>query len=192
MADKKNTVINGFVFDSEAEAAQAEKEAEGVRYIREKMDMNQPEQVLQIYNKMVQQNLFETAVGFVYLNELREYLRTNPAVRNEDIAPVTVKHPALEADLRKKIRTPAVKNTKKKKETKTTVKDVGYRTKYRVTLFFTVVLAVSVVGMFAVASTIGSPTILNYENKLIDKYAAWEQELEEREAELNERERALP
>ena len=31
----------------------------------------------------------------------------------------------------------------------------------------------------------------NYENKLIDKYAAWEQELDEREAALKEREQTV-
>ena len=31
----------------------------------------------------------------------------------------------------------------------------------------------------------------NYENKLIDKYAEWEQELDEREAALNEREQMV-
>ena len=53
------------------------------------------------------------------------------------------------------------------------------------------ILAVSVIGMFIVASTSDSSTIINYENKLIDKYAAWEQELDEREAALKEREQTV-
>ena len=67
----------------------------------------------------------------------------------------------------------------------------GYRKKYEITLFISVILAVSVIGMFIVASTSDSPTIINYENKLIDKYAAWEQELDEREAALKEREQTV-
>ena len=63
--------------------------------------------------------------------------------------------------------------------------------KNKITLFISVILAVSVIGMFIVASTSDSPTIINYENKLIDKYAAWEQELDEREAALKEREQTV-
>lgn len=63
--------------------------------------------------------------------------------------------------------------------------------KYEITLFVSVILAISIIGMFIIASTSDNPTILNYENKLIDKYAEWEQELDEREAALNEREQMV-
>jgi hypothetical protein len=42
--------------------------------------------------------------------------------------------------------------------------------------------------MFYVNSTINSPTILNYEQEILNKYAAWEQELTEREAAVKEKE----
>jgi hypothetical protein len=42
--------------------------------------------------------------------------------------------------------------------------------------------------MFYVNSTINSPTILDYEEKIIDEYSSWEQQLSEREQQLNERE----
>ena len=45
--------------------------------------------------------------------------------------------------------------------------------------------------MFAITLTSNTPTILNYENKLIDRYEHWEQELNEREQELDEREQKL-
>ena len=67
MAEKNSAVIAGFVFENEAEAEQAAKEAEGVKYIKSKTDMDNPEMVLQIYNKIIRQKLFETAVGFTYL-----------------------------------------------------------------------------------------------------------------------------
>ena len=45
--------------------------------------------------------------------------------------------------------------------------------------------------MFYVSSTINSPTILNYEETITDQYSTWKQELDEREAELKAREKAL-
>ena len=64
MSEKKKVKINGFVFTDEAEAEQAKKEAHGIHYVEERADMHHPETVLEIYNKMVKQELFETAVGF--------------------------------------------------------------------------------------------------------------------------------
>ena len=52
-----------------------------------------------------------------------------------------------------------------------------------------IALAVCVIAMFAIQMSVGSPNILNYENKIIDKYAQWEQQLEEREAAVREREK---
>ena len=94
----------------------------------------------------------------------------------------------LEESLRKKLRISEKNRASEKKALK---KTDGYRKKYEITLFISVILAVSVIGMFIVASTSDSPTIINYENKLIDKYAAWEQELDEREAALKEREQTV-
>lgn len=54
-----------------------------------------------------------------------------------------------------------------------------------------VVLVIIVVAMFAISLTSGSTTILNYENKIIDKYEEWELELQQREEAVKEREEAL-
>ena len=45
--------------------------------------------------------------------------------------------------------------------------------------------------MFAVAATGDHVNIVNYENKLIEKYENWEAQLKEREALLKERENAF-
>jgi hypothetical protein len=58
----------------------------------------------------------------------------------------------------------------------------------RVLLVLCITLLLCVIGMFYVNSTINSPTILNYEEKILDKYSAWEQELTQREAAVKEKE----
>ena len=45
--------------------------------------------------------------------------------------------------------------------------------------------------MFVITLTGNNPTILNYEQKLQNKYAGWEQELTERENAVREKEREL-
>lgn len=190
MSDNKNSqsIINGFIFENPQEAAQAGKEAEGVTYIREKTDMDNPEMVLQIYNKMVQQQLFETAVGFSFLKDLQEYLQTVPSIPKEDILPIPVQHPALEASLKKSGRTERGKAPQKKEER---AANTDYKIRYRAMRALCIVLAICVAAMFAITATSGNATILNYETELINKYEAWEQELNEREAAVLEREQAL-
>lgn len=75
-------VVEGFAFASENEAEVAKKEREGIRYIKEKTNMSNPDMVLQIYNKMVREKMFVTSVGYAYLFDLQEYLRTNPTILN--------------------------------------------------------------------------------------------------------------
>lgn len=192
--EKKRIVVNGFSFENEAEAQQAAKEAEGVKYIREQADMDDPEVVCQIYNKMIQQDLFETAVGFSYLKTLQEYLMTVPYLREEDILPIPVQHPALEANIRRSVRSIAKDNGNEKKGPGTKERERAaegrYKQKFQIMGAICAVLTVCIIGMFIISATSNNMTILNYENELINKYEAWEDELNEREAILKEKEQA--
>lgn len=188
MSDKKQTIIvNGFAFANDSEARQAEKEVEGVKFIKEKIDMDRPEAVLDIYNKMVRQKLFETAVGFTYLKELQDYLQTIPFINKEDILPIPVEHPILEEEMRKHYTGSKPKQQKAKER----YINIDYKNRYRIMYRMVVVLLICVAAMFAISMTAGSPTIFNYEQELINRYAAWEEELNEREASILEREEAL-
>lgn len=181
-------VVGGFSFENGSEAEQAAKEAEGVKYIKTKTNMDDPEAVLKIYNRIIQQNMFETAVGFSYLYDLREYLLSIPFIRKEDVLPIRVVHPALMRDLRSVLRTNVKDSIKKEKEVSV---NGDYKQKFHIMRIIAVILAVCVAGMLLITLTVGHPNILNYENKLIDKYEVWEQELNEREAVLKEKEKQL-
>ena len=55
-------------------------------------------------------------------------------------------------------------------------------------IVISVVLLLTVVGMFIIANTSDNPTVLNYEEVLQNKYASWEQDLERREEDLQRKE----
>lgn len=46
-------------------------------------------------------------------------------------------------------------------------------------------------GMIVIALMDDSPNIINYENEILDKYSQWEMELEDREAQIKEKEKEL-
>ena len=189
MAEKNNEtiIVNGFAFSDETEAQQAKKEQEGIAYISGKLDMNHPQMVLEIYNKMVEEALFETIIGEMYLKELRDYLVTIPYLNQEEILPVPVIHRQASGEVSK----PAVRKPAAKKQPKQEPKQNVHGWEWRAKLMtgISIALAVCVIAMFAIQMSVGSPNILNYENKIIDKYAQWEQQLEEREAAVREREK---
>ena len=75
-------VVEGYSFTNENMAKQARTEAEGVRYVKARTDMSKPDQVFNVYHKLLQQRMFQTPVGYAYLKELQEYLKTIPGIRN--------------------------------------------------------------------------------------------------------------
>ena len=86
--------VNGFIFESKEEAEKAKKEATAIKYIKSQTQMDNPDTVLELYNKILLKKMFETPVGIAFLVELQEYLRTIPFIRNEDISGIPVRKSA--------------------------------------------------------------------------------------------------
>ncbi|MBQ6441559.1 MAG: hypothetical protein IJJ13_03070 [Lachnospiraceae bacterium] len=202
MKDQTDQVeIDGFLFSDPAEIAQAKKEMEGIRYLRTKLDRDNPEQVLLVYNQAVDQQLFATPVGYYFLKELQDYLITIPFIKDEDIHRITITERMTEAFEKSRKKTVQEKkkqavrqyeDERKLREKKIQAKNTDFKARFALALFFDFLLLAMVVAMFVInLVSKDNVTILNYENQLINKYEDWEKELEEREMQLNERERAV-
>ena len=126
----------------------------------------------------MEQKSFQTQVGYAYLRELQEYLRAMPQVANEDIAPI-----AVHADL--KVLDASGTTESLRRENKKAKQSL------RRSVFLNIALFVVIGVIFGIALTSNSPTVLNYEKELVNRYAAWEQQLKERENAILEKERAL-
>lgn len=171
-------IVNGYSFTDESMAKQARTEAEGVKYVRARTDMSKPDQVFAVYNKLLQQKMFQTPIGYAYLKELQDYLKTMPGVHSEDILPIPIAENLVVDDSRgvsERLRSRLGRE----------------QNKLKVSLAANVVFAVAIVLMFVITATSSQTTILNYEKKLQDRYAQWEQELTAREQALREQEGEL-
>ena len=190
----------GFVFRTKKEAELAQREIEGTKYLRQKLDMENPNAVFSIYQNLIEQDLFETPVGYCFLKELRDYLLMIPVISNEEVLAIPIRYPQTEEEEKKQ-----KKEQKKEEQRKERQKEKekaknrqeqqkeGKKYKGRCQFFMvtSLILLISVVSMMLLAATSDNVNILNYENKLIDKYSSWEQELEEREQAVKEQEQAL-
>lgn len=183
MAEKGEWVVSGFQFLTEQDAKQAQAEVEKIQKLEEKLDYKNPNMVLMVYNKAIENRLFKTPVGYEFLRKLQKLSKDNPAVKEEvQNIPVTNVFQLRDstAPIVEKIKA-SKKPVKKKKElfSKNT------------SIMLNVVLLLLVAVMFWISTTGANPTVLNYEKNLQNKYAAWEQELQERESTVREKEREL-
>lgn len=185
----------GFAFPNGEMRDKAQREIDGIRYVKEHTRMDDPETVLKVYCQLINQKLFETPVGYHFLSTMQEYLMTVPYFMTENIPPIPVAAPkrsqrAAQTSGSGTLETKEKQNTKvvKKVVTEKKVKNINFKMRFRASFFINVILVLIVAGMFIVTSTSGNINIVNYENALIEKYEKWEVRLEEKEEQLKQRE----
>lgn len=208
--------VGKFLFETEREAQAAQKEAQAIDYIMHNMDMTNPEAVLAMYKQVLKQELFHTALGIDFLKKVYEELKRYPQLNDKTIPPypklleteakeinagqnkepdgldATAEKKADKKSRQRKKRTEKTKAKKVRPENRDTEKELKtYRRLVHVLLPLCMMLLLTVIGMFIVNATSNHPTILNYEEKITNRYASWKQELTEREKELDKREQAL-
>ena len=200
-------IVDGFLFEDEATAELAKKEEEGVRFIKERTDLNNAEVVFKVYSKLLEQNLFVTPVGLKFLMELQNIVVSFSVVPYEEIPPIKIAAvPVIEQGAEKENenndRDESVKEQEKvkakrhpaKKVTKKKDKNVeaDFRRPFYISLFFAIIFGMSVIGMFFINElSSNSVNIINYREEILDEYAQWQTELQEKEAELKEWEKVL-
>lgn len=176
--------VEGFEFEDELEAEEAKKEAEGVRYITEHTDMENPDVVLKLYTKLIEQKLFSTVVGLRFLLELQLNLYRIPYIKSEDVLEIPLK------DFERKQREETLCAPKKKVEKRYINRD--YKKAFCISFFLMIVFACSIVGMFVITKlSDNNINIINYKNAVINEYEEWEKELEDREKAVEEKEQEL-
>ena len=174
--EQKDLIVCGFKFSSFKEAQVAIKEKKTIETIRERLDMNNPESVYQIHEKLIQRELFKTIVGYSFLLELRHLLVTE-YMYNEDDLSVAVIPKQLEYD---------EVNELNKGVLEQKVQDLLIvKKRMAITIF---ALAFMVVAMFVIAAINPNVGYINAENKVLNKYSAWQEDLEQREQIVKEKE----
>jgi len=189
--------VDGFLFEDEETAQIARKEEEGIRFIKQRTALDNPEVVLKLYKKLLEQELFVTPVGVRFLTELQNILLTSVYIAREEIPPIPVK--AEEGKKKSEPATPVEKAVQKpveavKKVNKKVDSKVGgdYRKPFLVASFCAIVLGVSVIGMFVINAISGNNVnIINYREQLLNEYSSWEAELKTEEERLERWEETL-
>ncbi|MDE5819702.1 MAG: hypothetical protein K2N41_00385 [Lachnospiraceae bacterium] len=182
--DREELVVEGYRFANMEDADLARLELEKIRAIESRMDYQNGEMVLSVYNRAIMNRTFQTPVGCKYLLKLRDYLLDTGVARENELRAVP-----LQAQFSGKVKSQEGhrQNAAAGEEKERTVPIWSFR----VSLAVNVILMLLVAVMFLIAMSGDNPNILNYKSKILNEYASWEQELRAREREVSGREREL-
>lgn len=181
MNDKSELIVSGYCFGTAEDAETARQELKKIEYLEEHMDYKRLENMLLVYNKAVEGRIFRTPIGWEYLRKLQSVLASDENIQ-EQVMPIPM-YTVFAHRIGDEIRVPEPRIQPKKIN--------PFKKYFAVSFLVNIMLAAAVAGMFAIAVTSDNPNVLNYENALINRYAAWEQELSEREAVVKEKEAEL-
>lgn len=177
--EKESLIVDGFVFSTYQEAQIALKEQQNIEVLRTRTEFSNPDAVFELYTKLIERNMFKTMVGYSFLYELRYRLITEFEYTEEELPTVTL--PArMEYD-----KVSEINQGKMEAEIQTLL-----LIKKRMTIVIAA-LAVMVIGMFVIAAVNPNVGYVNTENKILNKYSAWEEDLKQREQIVKEKEAQL-
>lgn len=209
--------VGKYTFTDEETAKKARKEADTITFIRNRSDLSKPENITKIINTIVDNKMFETEVGLDFLEELKElekrgevYPKASPenTSKSADNAGENASDGEISSEAsdfapadEEVIRAEVIRRTKHLKESaEERVEKIRelYRDKarnLRITIF---ALIAVIIGLLVLTFFSDNSPLVNAEEKILDKYSAWEeqlnlkeQELTTWELELKERENAL-
>ena len=171
--------VDGYIFRSKREFDKAKKEYETIKELKQKMDMNNQENVASLYNRLVSKRYFQTPIGLSFLHELRVFLKEG----NDNVSVAYV--PVISSG--------GVKSRSEQNRQYMELQkqyDKQSMTKNRLILAI-VSMIIVIVGMIFIMATNENVGYFNAEEKVLNKYSAWEERLQKWEEELTIREDKL-
>lgn len=178
MEKGKTYTYQGFTFRSEEELAEAKKEAEVVAYIRAQADLGNVKTVMKLYNRLIEKGTLVTALGIAFLQELRSRALESGLVTENSL------HPLPEPVKAEKLQ-------QEKKPSKEKKLLEYYKEKSKRLTFTVVILCIVIVIMFAIRLFGTASPFADHEQKVLDQYAGWKEELTEKEEQLHQWENRL-
>ncbi len=187
MEEDNGRVVDGYEFVDRENGSIAREEINRINYISSKMNEDNPEAILSVYNKMIESNTFFTPIGLEYLRKLQDYLYKRQDIddsRIKDI-PVLVSYVDIQNRFNEKKDIERAERARRRRRIKT------FKREYKMSLTVNAVMILMIIAMFFIILKSDTPNMINYENAVTNKYASWEQDLTEREAKIREKESEL-
>lgn len=174
-------IVGGFRFATIADAETARMEQKKVENLEQRLDYRQPQNVLLVYNRALDNKVFLTPIGFAYLQRMRREM-VKWGVPADKIRPV----PLYGTFSNKTENNRSIQRSIAARHPK-----IEYRGRFITSVLINIILVCVIAAMLAISWRSDSPNIINYRRTVVNEYSQWEQELTERENALREAERRL-
>lgn len=171
--------VAGFIFKDMHDYKEAKRELETIEYIKANTDLNDLNKVVKLYHKLVERKTLKTVVGFAFLKELQERIVKEGILNKENIPCIKVEKDGKQ---------PKVNSSSLEHEQKYQIIIEDYRIRLRNSRIISAFLFVIIIIMILIAVFSDRTTFINYENKILNKYSSWEEDLNAREKALKEKE----
>lgn len=182
---KMKETIGNFQFESRESYDRAKKEEEIIFQLHEKVNLSDGKTALKIYNKLVADKVFSTAIGYCFLSQLRQFI-TECGVAASDMLPNI---PVKEVEKKQQDTMPARPlHGDRYQRLYEGQKILNKKFKIAIAALLVILTGFIVINFKFEYSifTYFTNYKANMEEELINKYESWQSELEEREKKLNE------
>lgn len=177
--EQQSLIVDGFVFPSYKEAQIAQKEKKNIEVIRSRTPLQDEKACFDLYSKLIEREIFKTMVGYSFLAELRRHL-VEDFMYSEESLPDVILPRRMDYD-RVNDMNQGILKTRLDKE-------IAANGRMKMVIFALIFI---IVVMFVIATINPNSQYLNVENKVLDKYSAWQEELQQREQVIREKEDEL-
>lgn len=185
---KSISTVDGYIFQSPGEAKRAIKELEYIDKLKQTINIEDLDEAKRMYVKLTGKGYFVTPVGIHFLKELHDYLVEQGHNLDQHPIPVLARSKANGEDDGRMLRKYEVLQMKYEKNEQELAKEKSIKSKLVIAV---VALVVAVFGMILMVMTNDNLGYYDAEDKVLNKYSAWEEELNQKEQELIEWETEL-
>lgn len=173
--------VDGYAFETREEYNLALREQKNIRSLKAKIDMQNKDSILVIYKRLANRKLLVTPIGFSFLHELRDTLIQQFQVEETELPMISV---------------PSNRSIQNKTEHNFTNEQLLKDNKVKAGTIRTLKIVIAglviiIIGIFMINAANPNTGYINYENKVLNKYSSWEDELKEREKQIKSKEAEL-
>jgi len=180
MANYEELTVDGYIFATPKDAELAKNEIRKISYLENHADMTNVSMAKSVYEKALEERYFQTPIGLEYLRDLQKVMES-AGVPEDEIKPIPLYTTFSRINLNEK-------ETVKTRVTKQQQKELSLKQKYRNAVLIAVIFGILCFAMFFIVMNGSTPNVLNYKRAITNEYAAWNQELTEREEAVRQRE----
>ena len=168
MNNEERLLFDGYLYGNDEDVQLAKEEKKKAKFIESKINYDDIQTTLKVYEKAIKDKIFRTPTGNEFLKKMRvEMIRRGMPV--EKIPPIPLYQVYSKDVETRPIRIFQVK------ESKDDSKEMLQKS-----IWINIALIILVIGMFLITMFSENTNIINYRYKIQNEYSIWQQELEER------------